>query len=132
MVEMLPLQSSNIDAAGHDPVRNELFVRFTNGETWRYDGCPAAVFGEFITAESKGKYFAASIKPNFGSTKTGELDLLHGVVYETSVRCPGCNIVLTSVTGPGQGHMECRTTGCRCVGKKYGFVRRLVELEEIK
>ncbi|KWF90351.1 KTSC domain-containing protein [Burkholderia cepacia] len=68
----IPLQaveSSQIHAIGHDPVTNTLAIRFKNRTTgaatslYHYENVDAALFGEFVAAESKGKFFGERIKP---------------------------------------------------------------------
>jgi hypothetical protein len=46
----------------------QLFLRFHSGKVYRYFGFPPDQYDELLAAESKGGYFAESIRGNF-STK---------------------------------------------------------------
>lgn len=69
----IPVESSNIRAVGYEPTTKKLFVRFQNGTLYEYADVPEQTFNEFNDAHSKGKYFSASIRNNFTSTKIEEL-----------------------------------------------------------
>lgn len=66
---MHSVESSNIDAIGFDFEKEELFVDFKNGSSYKYDGVPADTFRGFMTADSKGKYLIAYIKGVYPFTK---------------------------------------------------------------
>lgn len=67
-IELIAVESKQIDAVGYDPETATLAVRFR-----RWDGTPAPVYcyenvspvmhAEFIGAESLGKYHGEHIKP---------------------------------------------------------------------
>lgn len=46
-----------------------LSVEFTNGTKYNYIGVPKNVYEEFMTAESKGKFFTQNIKSKFAFEK---------------------------------------------------------------
>lgn len=50
----------------------DLILKFKNGGHYRYSNIPAAIYHEFLNAESHGKYFYANIKSKF---LTEKLDL---------------------------------------------------------
>ena len=69
MVEMYYVDSSNVEAIGHDQIAQELHVRFLSGDTYVYHGVPQEVYDELMAAPSKGSYLNRVIKPNYGYTK---------------------------------------------------------------
>lgn len=69
MVEMHYVDSSNIEAIGHDTAAQELHVRFLSGDTYVYHGVPAEVYDELMAAPSKGSYLNRVIKANYEYTK---------------------------------------------------------------
>lgn len=46
-----------------------LTVEFVNGQKYNYLGVPQTVVEEFMTAESKGKFFTKNIKPKYAFEK---------------------------------------------------------------
>ena len=62
MVEMTYVDSSNIEAVGHDPEAQELHVRFLSDDTYVYHGVPAEVYDELMASASKGSYLNRMIK----------------------------------------------------------------------
>lgn len=67
--EMIPVQSSQLAAVGHDPDTNTLAVRFNGkgdkpGSLYHYGNFTAYQFAELTSAESKGSYFIRNIKSN--------------------------------------------------------------------
>jgi hypothetical protein len=59
---MYPAESSLIASYGYDPEAQTLRIAFHQGGTWDYAGVTMDVFLGFVQANSKGKYFLASIK----------------------------------------------------------------------
>jgi hypothetical protein len=57
-VLLVPVVSTDIAAAGYDPQTGELQVQFTTGAIYSYTGVPPEVYEGFLTASSKGAYFA--------------------------------------------------------------------------
>lgn len=66
---MIPVNSSNIVAIGHDKEFARLFVEFTSGDTYRYDGVEADTFDTLMGAESVGKFLNVEIKGKYAYTK---------------------------------------------------------------
>ena len=68
-IVLTPVQSSQIHAIGHDAATSTLRVQFKGkdgpGSTYDYPGVPAALHGEFVKAESLGKFFGAHVKGKF-------------------------------------------------------------------
>ena len=63
------LDSSNICEVVYYRPQGILEVVFHGGRVYRYAGITEAVFQEFITAESAGKYYNAKIKRQFKSAR---------------------------------------------------------------
>jgi len=70
-VEMMPVSSSNVSAVGYDAEFARLFVEFTSGATYRYDGVEKDLYETLLKAESVGKFLNANIKGNYATTKVG-------------------------------------------------------------
>ncbi len=51
-------------AAFRDDVR-QLYLRFRDGDIYRYFDCPVSVYQGFLRAESKGRYFSQNIRNRF-------------------------------------------------------------------
>lgn len=64
-VEMMPIESSNIEGAGYNNKTKQLWVAFKGNKVYRYDLVPRKLFEELLQAESKGKYLNENIKGNF-------------------------------------------------------------------
>jgi hypothetical protein len=62
---MRAVRSSSIAAAGYDPVRRRLRIRFVGGEAYDYLRVPADVFRGFLDAPSKGQFVNWQVKPYF-------------------------------------------------------------------
>jgi hypothetical protein len=68
-VTMIPVESSNIAAVGHDPKTNELHVYFKSGTQYVHSDVPRALYQNMLQAPSKGKYHAERIKGTFPHRK---------------------------------------------------------------
>lgn len=68
-VEMQRVESSNVWAVGYDAEFARLFVEFTTGATYRYDGVEKDVYESLMAAESVGKFLNANIKERYATTK---------------------------------------------------------------
>lgn len=62
-IQMRPVGSSSIEAAGYDRERQALRVRYVGGSTYDYVAVPDKVFKKFLDAASKGRFVNWSIKP---------------------------------------------------------------------
>ena len=69
MVEMHYVDSSNIEAIGHEAGAQELHVRFLSGDTYVYHGVPEEVYDELMVAPSKGSYLNRMIKGSYEYSK---------------------------------------------------------------
>lgn len=65
--EMIPVSSSQIEAIGHDPVTNQVHVKFASGGHYHYDNFTAEKFAEWKAAPSIGSWFYKNLKPANGS-----------------------------------------------------------------
>lgn len=62
-VEMQSVASSNIEAVGHDPQSNTLWVRFKGGSgTYTYPDVDADLYERLRGASSVGQFFHANIR----------------------------------------------------------------------
>jgi hypothetical protein len=70
MPEMLFVQSSNVEAIGHDAATLELHVRFVKtGVTYVYYAVEEWRFQELLQSDSKGAYLNTNIKPYYQCAK---------------------------------------------------------------
>ncbi|MGA1980727.1 MAG: KTSC domain-containing protein [Sedimentisphaerales bacterium] len=69
MVEMQYVDSSNIEAIGHDVAAQELHVRFLSGDLYVYHGVPQEVYDDLMASSSKGSYLNRVIKERYEYTK---------------------------------------------------------------
>lgn len=69
MVDMHFVDSSNIEAIGHDTASQELHVRFLSGVEYVYHGVPREVYDELMAAPSKGSFLNRAIKSNYQHSK---------------------------------------------------------------
>lgn len=63
--EMIPVDSSNIEAIGYDADHRELYVRFIEGNTYAYSDAPIEAFDEFLRSPSKGSFFNRAIRNTY-------------------------------------------------------------------
>jgi lysyl-tRNA synthetase class 2 len=61
--------SEAINDIDYDAERAKLFVRFRDGDRYVYVGVPGEVHRSFVTAESKGAYFASEIRDRYPYNK---------------------------------------------------------------
>ena len=62
MVDMIYVDSSNIEAIGYDSDAQELHVQFLSGTTYVYYNVPENVYEEIMDAPSKGSYLNRVVK----------------------------------------------------------------------
>lgn len=55
-MEMIPVDSSNIQAIGYDPDTATLNIAFNDGSEYEYYDVPQYEFDSLLAADSKGKY----------------------------------------------------------------------------
>lgn len=61
-VEMIPVESSNLAAAGYVPAFHRLYLRFHNGSEYSYENFPPDQWRALLAAPSKGKFVLESIR----------------------------------------------------------------------
>lgn len=68
-VIMLAVLSGNIGEIGYNEETQQLYVTFTSGASYVYEGVPPSVFADFRGASSKGSFFAQNIKGAYSYSK---------------------------------------------------------------
>ena len=68
-IDLHPIQSSNISAAGHDEKENILAIKFKDGALYHYHDVPKDVYETLIGAKSVGSHFHSTIKGNYKHSK---------------------------------------------------------------
>lgn len=68
------VESSNILRIGYDHESQELFVTFRTGNMYKYAGVPHTKHQNFLSAKSKGHYFAKYIRNKFKCEHIGTWD----------------------------------------------------------
>jgi hypothetical protein len=61
-MEMIEVKSSMIKSVGYDEKTSRLVIVFLNGHVYEFNLVPRSVFHEFLTTESKGKFFMERLK----------------------------------------------------------------------
>ena len=64
-MEWMSVDSSVFEAAAYRPGARQLYLRFGDGDVYRYFDCPVSVYRAFLKAESKGRYFGEHIRNQF-------------------------------------------------------------------
>ena len=63
------VESSAIARLNYDPDSRTLFVVFVDGDLYAYFDVPEAVFDAFLSAPSKGRFFAEEVRGRYGFHK---------------------------------------------------------------
>lgn len=70
MVDMVYVDSTNVDQVGYDPDAMELHVIFKDGGAhYLYRNVPPIIYDELLTAPSKGSYLNREIKSVYEYSK---------------------------------------------------------------
>lgn len=64
-MQMVPLSSSALVAAGYEPATRLLMVQFTSGKTYQHHDVPPDVFKGLTEAPSPGRYYHQAIKGKY-------------------------------------------------------------------
>jgi KTSC domain len=64
-VEWVPVESGLFSSAAYRASVRQLYLRFQDGKIYRFFSCPVAVYSEFLSASSKGRYFSQRIRNRF-------------------------------------------------------------------
>jgi hypothetical protein len=59
------VESGLFAAAAYRDSARQLYLRFCDGDIYRYFECPISVYWEFLAAASKGRYFSQHIRNRF-------------------------------------------------------------------
>lgn len=68
-MNMIKVDSSNIDSIGYDENRAILEIQFISGAAYEYFDVPSFVFEELMSAESKGSYANRNIYKIYSQQK---------------------------------------------------------------
>lgn len=68
VVEMIPVESSNIEAIGYKEWNQELYVRYKSG-TYIYHGVEKKLYEDLMKSESKGRFMNENIKSTYTYNK---------------------------------------------------------------
>lgn len=66
---LVPVDSSNIEAIGHDSSAHELHVKFRNGGHYVYSDVHPLFYRQMLEAKSPGAFHAEKIKDVFAHRK---------------------------------------------------------------
>lgn len=66
MVNLVPVQSSCIQAVGYDESIKEMYIQFKGGTVaYTYHRVPKDIYDEFLLSSSKGHYYHLFIRGKF-------------------------------------------------------------------
>lgn len=68
-IAMEPVDSSQIEGIGYNPLTQTLAIKFKRGGVYHYSGFPPAEWARFKGAESIGSHFYRNIKGKYDYTK---------------------------------------------------------------
>ena len=69
-MELLPVESSHIEAIGYDGDTSTLAIRYKTGKLYVHPNITATQFGSLMTAPSKGAWVAQFLKGGAQKTET--------------------------------------------------------------
>lgn len=69
MIEMNPVESSNIQAVGYDQDKEVLVIDFNSGTTYEYKNVPFDIFQGLMDADSVGSYFHKNVRTTYEYSK---------------------------------------------------------------
>ncbi len=64
-INMIPVESSNVESVGYDENEQTLYVRFLTGAMYIYKGVSNYEFDGLLSAPSVGSYLHRNIKNNY-------------------------------------------------------------------
>lgn len=68
-MNLIPVESSNVKAIGHDPESNTLHVQFHSGDTWAYADVSPTEHAALMNSDRKGVHFHHIIRKNKKGTR---------------------------------------------------------------
>jgi hypothetical protein len=69
----LPLESKMFTSVAYDAEKRILYLRFQSGDIYRYFDFPNNDYQQFMSAESKGRYFLSNIRSCFRHERLAKL-----------------------------------------------------------
>ena len=64
-VKLQNVESSNLEAIGHDEESKTLVIKFKNGAVYSYSDVPAEILEDTLTSSSAGAFFSKNIAKSF-------------------------------------------------------------------
>ena len=64
-----PVETASLASVGYDEQARVLEIEFRNGGIYRYSGVTKEFFSQFMTANSKGRFFTIKIRGRFPFSK---------------------------------------------------------------
>jgi hypothetical protein len=64
-LKWVPVESGLFTGAAYRNDARQLYLRFRDGDVYRYFECPVSVYEAFLAADSKGRYFSQRIRGHF-------------------------------------------------------------------
>jgi hypothetical protein len=65
VLEWVPVESRVFTAAAYRDDARQLYLRFRDGDIYRYFKCSVSLYREFLATGSKGEYFSHNIRNQF-------------------------------------------------------------------
>ncbi|MBS4007316.1 MAG: KTSC domain-containing protein [Clostridium sp.] len=69
MVDLIFVDSSNIEAIGYDDGTSDLHIQFTSGSYYIFHNVPRDIFESILYAPSKGSFFNREVKGIYTFTR---------------------------------------------------------------
>ena len=63
--ELVPVESSAVEAVGYDPEDRDLYIRYVGGAVYAYVDVPEDRYRALLEADSKGTFVNREIKPHY-------------------------------------------------------------------
>jgi hypothetical protein len=82
--DFVPVISSFIKGYRYVPDNSDLFILFGNGNVYRYSDVDLDVYEDFVSAESRGSYFARLIRNVYPSSRMPEIEALIGASLDAA------------------------------------------------
>jgi hypothetical protein len=74
-MDIIPIDSSAIQAVGYDPLTQRMRITFAAGHSYDYYGVPRHVFEGLVRAKSKGTFYNDHIRDRYGVEPSAGRDL---------------------------------------------------------
>lgn len=72
-IQRTPVESTSLASIGYDRATKLLEIEFRSGAVYRYLAVPEAVHRAFMTADSKGRYFAQHVRGRYDFQRVREV-----------------------------------------------------------